>query len=133
MKQEGRSIPSVAGPISKAVPRGNVSLDGSFWHKDAEVSPGMKSPGSQSLGRGESGQRAEPVGKNMARRNRAWRWGGGVPLQELGQGGPSGEEGKGSSWEDVRKAGDSYTPSLHLEFDISHSDEEEHCGPAGTE
>ena len=95
MKQEGRSIPSVAGPISKAVPRGNVSLDGSFWLKDAEVSPGMKSPGSQSLGRGESGQRAEPVGKNMAWRNRAWRWGGGVRLQELGQGGALGRRGEG--------------------------------------
>ena len=58
---------------------------------------------------------------------------GGFGCKSLAKGGPSGEEGKGSSWEDVRKAGDSYTPSLHLEFDISHSDEEEHCGLAGTE
>ena len=101
MKQEGRSIPSVAGPISKAFPRGNVSLDGSFWHKDTQVN--MKSPGSQSLGRGESGQRTEPGGGE-----------GRFRCKRLAKGEPSGEEVKGGSWEDVRKAGDSYTPAYTL-------------------
>lgn len=39
-----------------------------------------------------------------------------VLLQELGQGGPSGEEGKGAAGhgEDVRKAGGSYSPACTL-------------------
>ena len=131
MKQEGRSIPSVAGPISKAFPRGNVSLDGSFWHKDTQVN--MKSPGSQSLGRGESGQRTEPMGKKTAQLNRAWRWGGEVPLQEVGQGGALGRRGEGGQLGRCKEGWGLIHPSLHLEFDINHSDEEEHCGPAGTE
>lgn len=131
MKQEGRSIPSVAGHISKAVPRGNVSLDGSFWHKDAEVN--MKSPGSQSLGRGESGQRAEPVGKKTDQLNRAWRWGWGFRCKSLAKGLALGRRGEGEQLGRCKEGWGLIHPSLHFEFDINHSDEEEHCGLAGTE
>lgn len=62
-----------------------------------------------SLGRGRAcGEEDGPAEQSL-------EVGMGVPLQELGQGlALRREEGKGSSWEDVRKAGDSYTPAYTL-------------------
>lgn len=40
----------IFGPISKAVPRANVSFENCFWHKDKDVT--MRSPDSWSLGNG---------------------------------------------------------------------------------
>lgn len=36
----------ISGPISKAVPRGNVTLDNWFWHKEEEVN--IRSPDAES-------------------------------------------------------------------------------------
>ena len=118
MKQEGCSIPSVAGPISKAVPRGNVSLDGSFWHKDAEVN--MKFPGSQNLGN------ACRAGVSLGREQSLWGrrrphgaapggGGGGGSATRAWLRGALGRRGEREQHgEDVRKAGDSYSPACTL-------------------
>ena len=53
-----------------------------------------------------------------------------VLLQELGQGGPREKRGKGAEWGRCKEGWGFIQPSLHLEFGINHSDEEEHCGLA---